>query len=238
MEANNGYTFVQVRGVSDILGSFRKCDFDKEIPPASYIEGRQPRMASSAGAYQRDSWFLSPQYVGPFGDLVGDFLKMLEDPIEEFISRRGLDKVYPRNRYSLGVHRYLPSNDEVQDPAAVKYVSGLPAHYDVDILTLLATDGPLEGFINGEWVAIEVPHDHVMVFTGLTTTAATGERPLLHRVPLCTKAKFSVGAFIGAAGDLPFVVSDSAPAGLQKFKTGDVDTFQRAYFSGGVELDL
>ena len=229
----NGYKFVHLPGIDSLLMEFKKCPFhpSKDTKFDSIFDSyHPPEDFPNLGNFTRCSWFLT-ETNGPFGELVPKFKDAIAPLVHSFLDERPiLKKYYPidKLRTSLGIHLYeLPEDDKK------KGWMGLPEHMDVDILTVLASDGPLDGFIEGEWRQIEIPKDHVMVFTDLTTSAITGERPLLHRVSV--NNKFSIGAFIGAPSECKFEVTENADEVFEQFKGKTVGEFQNYYFTKGLK---
>ena len=142
-------------------------------------------------------------------------------PIIEDFFKNNIGKSYSIKEatMSMGVHRYDPNVDG----------NGLDEHQDVGIVSIIYSDKPLEGFIDGEWKTIEIPEDHVMVFTGLTTAILNNKCALLHRVIQQTQEKFTIGAFIGANPNAKLVKSPDA------IVPDDIDTVEQlttSYFNG------
>ena len=139
---------------------------------------------------QRASWLIDKDWTGPYEEEFKSYISLIDIVWRNYVTMTGIIKQYNPDTYvvSMGIHRYNPN---------IKGV-GLKEHYDDGILSIIHSNEPLEGFIDGEWKTISIPEDHVMVIVGLESFFATAEPSLLHRVPHCTKEKFTISAFIGA----------------------------------------
>jgi len=229
----SGYYFVRIPGLHNLFEQFKKQDFDAEHE----AKGAFQRKISSeewsklfGSAQQRESWFIDGDWAGPYGEQFKAFYQLIDPHWRTFINERGLEKVYDPNKYmfSMGIHQY--------DPADAG--EGLQAHEDVGLVTLLYSDGPLDGLIDGEWKTINIPHDHLMVFTGLTTCLATGESALLHRVPHVERKKFTIGAFIGAAEADKLAIHKTVTVSEKIDKLDTVSDLNASYFSGDFKWSL
>jgi hypothetical protein len=149
---------------------------------------------------QRESWFLSDKWTGPYGAAPHLFHSCVLATLDRhFPGLLNTGHSYRERPWAMGVHVYRP----VGLPAAG--AEGLYEHYDVDTVSALYSDQPLEALVDGKWTSIHIPRGHLMVFSGLVGFIAHGGNPLLHRVPYCTVPKFSVGVFIGPDFDQPLV---------------------------------
>ena len=64
------------------------------------------------------------------------------------------------------------------------------------IVSIIMSDESLECFINNVWEEVKILHDHVVAFTGLTSSIATNTKSIIHKVNNCKKDKFTIVTFI------------------------------------------
>lgn len=165
----------------------------------------------------RNSYFISPRWQGPFGDDAIWLAEKMKGLVPAYLLETGHS--YQERPWAAGVHRYSPI--EVSSDALKS--EGLHEHLDVDVVTILYSNGPLEGFIDGTWQTVVIPEGHVMLFIGLLGATLYGGSPLLHRVPLTPEGKTSFGIFIGPDFNQP--INE-----LTEMTVGD---FYQEYFQGG-----
>jgi len=228
---NDGYYFVKVPEIQELYQRFRSKDFDSKAEGKSLFQQRVSEegweeILGSKG--QRASWLIDNDWAGPYEEELKDFMSLIDPFWKDFVKQTQIDRHYanPSNYIiSMGVHRYNPN---------IKG-EGLKEHHDDGILSVLYSNKPLEGYINGEWVTILIPEDSVMVMTGYETFLATKKPALFHRVPRCTKEKFSIAAFIGAPRESKLVVHEDIIITPGVVTIGD---FQETLFASKFRWDF
>jgi len=229
-QKNKGYYFAKVPGIQELYARFRSKDFDSKVKGKGLFQQRVSEegwegILGSKG--QRASWLIDDDWAGPYERELKDFMILIGPIWKDFVKKTQIDRHYNPDEYivSMGVHRYNPD---------IKG-EGLQAHCDDGILSILYSNEPLEGFIDGKWVTISIPEDSVMVMTGQETFLATKKPALFHRVPHCERKKFSITAFIGAPSKNKIVVHEDiviTPGVVT------IDNFRETLFAGKFRWDF
>jgi hypothetical protein len=193
-----GLKLIYIEGSSDLFDKFQERDFHQKFPDKSVLErfySAEHWTKQFGTPQQRESWFLSKEYQGPYDDLFDQYIAMVQPIIDNSCIYEILDGFLDTHKHnlknniiSMGVHKYDPEKEGV----------GLREHRDAGIVSIIMSDRPVECLVMGVWKSIQIPRDHVAVFDGLTISAAHNTRSMLHRVSHCVEPKFTIGAFVGA----------------------------------------
>jgi len=219
-----GYVFVESPAYSNAYESIKteisNGNFDNIVPAMSLFEGFKSakQFSTHESPLERDSWYLSPRYHGPFNaDKVNAVFEAAR-PIWKSVLAR-MEKETPGFHYNpnetIGFHRYYETEGNI----------GLAAHKDSGIVTILSTNDVVEGYMDNEWKQLSIPSNHVMVFLGsICGLMSKNIQPLLHRVPSVGPGKISLGLFLDPSPTDPLFVD-----GKKSGKT--IMNYHEAYFS-------
>lgn len=211
----NGYVILPALdpvGLMDVYRQMRDTPYDDHPAKTSPLDmmnafiSKKTITATYGRPQQRESWFLSDRWSGPYGDLPRKFHEHVKATLAtHFPNILQTGHSYASRPWAMGVHIYRVEGE----PDA----EGLHEHYDVDTVSALYSNRPLEALVNGEWVSVTIPEGSLMVFSGLVSFIARGVPPLLHRVRHCSEPKFSVGVFIGPDFEQPVVAGKAMTVG-------------------------
>jgi len=222
----SGFAFYEIEGLDELFKEYQKRNhFEKDHKDVSNIEMhvKQELLEKMlAKPQQRDSWFLSSKFQGPYEGLVEKFFKLIR-PLNDALMKEFKSK-YTNCMESIGVHFY----DKTLKG------EGLTEHIDVNLFSYIYSNGPVDAKIGGKWNTVDIPKNHIMIFTGLTLMLESGATALKHRVPHCVKNKFTIGVFMGAPNEAVLKVKNPTES-TKKLKT--VADLNEVFFGGKFNLD-
>jgi hypothetical protein len=214
-----GASKFKISGIDNLFNEFwtENRNFYGYVEEKNYIQRRvtseETRKTSGDNELCRESIFTAADHVTPYSDLIPLWFEMTS--WIAFIAKKHFKFPYTI-RNACGIHNYEKATEKS---------TGLHAHYDCNLITVLKTNEPVNSEI-GDFICGE---DEVIIFLGATMKEFNKDANiLLHWVESPKPTKRSIGSFFEA---------DNSEKLISWRREGmTVGEFQQAYFTKDTQV--